>query len=101
MTYLGVTITERRLMRMWRQAGRVRREIARLPGRSPSTISREVAGHTGGCWYRPDFRQSGLRRLKRIAFGWSEHGTAKMTRIVIKRFLDKKGGMTTGRISCG
>lgn len=31
------------------------------------------------------------RRLKRIAFGWSEEGAAKMTRIVIKRFLDKKG----------
>jgi len=29
------------------------------------------------------------RRLKRIAFGWSEEGAAKMTRIVIKRFLNK------------
>jgi hypothetical protein len=25
------------------------------------------------------------RRLKRIAFGWSEHGAAKMARIIIKR----------------
>ena len=29
-------------------------------------------------------------RLKRIAFGWSEEGAAKMTRIVIKRFLNKE-----------
>jgi len=29
------------------------------------------------------------RRLKRIAFGWSEKGAAKMARIVIKRFLNK------------
>ena len=27
------------------------------------------------------------RRLKRIAFGWSEKGAAKMTRIVMKRFI--------------
>ncbi len=26
------------------------------------------------------------RRLKRMAFGWSEHGAAKMARIIIKRF---------------
>lgn len=28
------------------------------------------------------------RRLKRIAFGWSERGAAKMTRIIIKRFTN-------------
>jgi hypothetical protein len=26
------------------------------------------------------------RRLKRMAFGWSEQGAAKMARIIIKRF---------------
>lgn len=26
------------------------------------------------------------RRLKRMAFGWSEEGAAKMARIIIKRF---------------
>jgi transposase-like protein len=30
------------------------------------------------------------RRLKRIAFGWSEQGAAKMARIVIKRFSNAK-----------
>lgn len=30
------------------------------------------------------------RRLKRIAFGWSEQGAAKMARIVIKRFSSAK-----------
>ncbi|KXB05181.1 hypothetical protein AKJ51_05270 [candidate division MSBL1 archaeon SCGC-AAA382A20] len=30
------------------------------------------------------------RRLKRIAFGWSEEGAAKMTRIIIKRFTSPK-----------
>lgn len=30
------------------------------------------------------------RRLKRIAHGWSEAGAAKMTRIVLKRFTNKK-----------
>jgi len=31
------------------------------------------------------------RRLKRLAFGWSERGAEKMTRIVLKRFTDRKG----------
>jgi len=31
------------------------------------------------------------RRLKRIAFGWSEPGAEKMTRIVLKRFTDREG----------
>jgi hypothetical protein len=30
------------------------------------------------------------RRLKRMAFGWSEQGAAKMARIVLKRFTNKK-----------
>jgi hypothetical protein len=30
------------------------------------------------------------RRLKRIAFGWSEEGAAKMTRIIIKRFTSPR-----------
>ena len=31
------------------------------------------------------------RRPKRIAFGWSEPGAEKMTRIVLKRFTDREG----------
>ena len=31
------------------------------------------------------------RRLKRMAFGWSEKGAEKMTRIVLKRFTDREG----------
>jgi transposase-like protein len=31
------------------------------------------------------------RRLKRMAFGWSEQGAEKMTRIVLKRFTDRQG----------
>ncbi len=30
------------------------------------------------------------RRLKRMAFGWSEEGAAKMARIIIKRFTSAK-----------
>jgi len=52
-TYKRVTKTERNLIRMWRQAGRGQREIARLLGRSASTISREMARNTGGCGYQP------------------------------------------------
>jgi hypothetical protein len=31
------------------------------------------------------------RRIKRMAFGWSEKGAEKMTRIVLKRFTDREG----------
>jgi len=31
------------------------------------------------------------RRMKRMAFGWSEKGAEKMTRIVLKRFTDRTG----------
>jgi hypothetical protein len=31
------------------------------------------------------------RRLKRMAFGWSEKGAQKMARIVLKRFTDREG----------
>jgi hypothetical protein len=31
------------------------------------------------------------RRIKRMAFGWSEKGAEKMTRIVLKRFTDRAG----------
>jgi transposase, IS30 family len=53
MAYKRVTKTERNLIRMWRQAGRGQREMARLLGRSASTISREMARNTGGCGYQP------------------------------------------------
>lgn len=53
MTYKRVTETERRLIRMWRQAGYGKREIARRLGRSPSTICREIKRNTGGCGYQP------------------------------------------------
>lgn len=53
MTYRRVTVTERRLIRMWRQAGYGQREIARRLGRSASTICREIARNTGGNGYQP------------------------------------------------
>ncbi len=53
MTYRRVTVTERRLIRMWRQAGYGQREIARRLGRSVSTICREIARNTGGNGYQP------------------------------------------------
>jgi hypothetical protein len=31
------------------------------------------------------------RRIKRMAFGWSDKGAEKMTRIVLKRFTDREG----------
>ena len=54
MAYRRVTITERRLIRMWRQAGYGQREIARRLDHSASTICREIAKNTGGCGYRPE-----------------------------------------------
>jgi len=54
LTYRRVTVIERRLIRMWRQAGYAQREIARRLCRSASTISREIARNTGGCGYRPE-----------------------------------------------
>lgn len=54
MSYKRVTVTERRLIRMWGQAGHGQREIARRLDRSPSTICREIARNSGGCGYRPE-----------------------------------------------
>lgn len=53
MAYKRVTKTERNLIRMWRQARYGLREIARRLGRSPSTISREIAKNSGGNGYQP------------------------------------------------
>jgi len=53
-TYKRVTDVERNLIRMWRQAKYGQREIARRLGRSPSTISREIARNAGGRGYRAD-----------------------------------------------
>jgi len=87
--YRRVTVTERRLIRMWRQAGYGQREIARRLGRSASTISREITRNTGGCGYRPEqahglaqerARRPGPRRFTeevqadaeaRLADGWT------------------------------
>ena len=53
MAYRRVTDVERRLIRMWRQARYGQREVARRLGRSPSTISREIARNSGGNSYQP------------------------------------------------
>lgn len=53
LAYRRVTVTERRLIRMWRQAGYGQREIARRLGRSASTICREIARNSGGNGYQP------------------------------------------------
>jgi transposase, IS30 family len=53
MTYKRVTDVERRLIRMWRQAGYGQREMARRLGRSPSTLSREIDRNSGRNSYRP------------------------------------------------
>lgn len=53
MAYRRVTDGERRLIRMWGQAGYRQGETARRLGRSPSTISREIARNSGGNGYQP------------------------------------------------
>lgn len=66
MTYRRVTVVERRLIRMWRQAGHGQREIARRLGRSPSSICREIARNTGGNGYQPHQAQAmAQQRAKR------------------------------------
>lgn len=54
MTYSRVTVVERRLIRMWRQAGYGQREVARRLCRSPSTICREIGKNSGGNGYQPE-----------------------------------------------
>jgi IS30 family transposase len=54
MAYRRVTVVERRLIRMWRQAGYGQREIARRLSRCPSTICREIARNSGRSGYRPE-----------------------------------------------
>lgn len=68
MAYYRVTVIERRLVRMWRQAGYGLREIARRLNRSPSTICRELARNTGGCGYRPEqaHRDAQARATRRV-----------------------------------
>ncbi len=95
MTYRRVTVTERRLIRMWRQAGYGQREIARRLGRSPSTISREIARNTGGCGYQPDqAHRMAQERAKRT-------GPRRFTEEVIKHAEEKLNeGWTPDMISC-
>jgi len=57
-TYRRVTVVERRLIRMWRQARYGQREIARRLGRSPSSICREIARNSGGNGYQPHQAQA-------------------------------------------
>ena len=54
MSYKRVTVTERRLIRMWRQAGFRQSEMACLLARPRSTISREIARNKGGNGYLPE-----------------------------------------------
>jgi IS30 family transposase len=89
LAYKRVTKTERNLIHRWRQAGCEQREIARLLGRSASTISREIARNAGGNGYQPRqahrmaqarARRPGPRRLteevkrdaeERLIEGWT------------------------------
>ena len=41
------------------------------------------------------------RRLKRIAFGWSEAGAAKMARIIIRRFCSAEQWTTYWKTKLG
>ena len=53
MAYGRVTVGERRLVRLWSQAGYGQREVARRLNRAASTISREIGRNSGGCGYQP------------------------------------------------
>jgi transposase, IS30 family len=53
-SYKPVTVTERRLIRTWRQAGLRQSEIAHRLVRPRSTISREIARNKGGNGYQPE-----------------------------------------------
>lgn len=53
MTYKRVTVEERRLIRLWRQAGYKQSEIAQLLGRPRSTICRELQRNSGRNNYQP------------------------------------------------
>jgi len=68
--------------------------VSRLKGQLFSYVRRwletGLVSPRAASWIERTMREV-ARRLKRIAFGWSEQGAAKMTRIVIKRFLDKDG----------
>ena len=53
MAYKRVTAEERGLIYRWGQEGRKQCEIARLLGRNPGSISREIKNNTGLRGYRP------------------------------------------------
>ena len=126
MTYRRVTVEERRLIRMWRQAGYGQREVARRLDRSPGTISREIARNSGKNSYQPHqahrmaqarARREGVRRFteevkadveRRLQDGWTPDMISGRARIeerswVCKEtiykhiYADAKGGGTLWR----
>jgi IS30 family transposase len=126
MAYRRVTVEERRLIRMWRQAGYGQREVARRLDRSPSTISREIARNSGRNSYRPHqahrmaqerARRPGVRRFteevktdveRRLQDGWTPDmisGRARLEKrpwvcketIYKHIYADAKGGGTLWR----
>src|SRR5688572_25268793 len=70
MTYSQITLHERYTLSTLRQLRLGCREIARLLGRSPSTISREVrrnAWRTDGRSYLPGIAQSYTNQRRRVS----------------------------------
>ncbi len=123
MAYTRVTVFERRLIRMWRQAGLGSREAAQRLGRAPSTIYREIARNTGGCSYQAAqahgmaqerARRPGPRRFTesvkadaeaRLREGWTPEMISGRARLEGRRwvcketiyqhiYVDAKGGGT-------
>lgn len=76
MAYKRITREERRLIYSWSKEDKSINVIGELLGRSPSSISREIARNTGMCGYRPkQAHEKALEQAKRF-------GARRLTREV-------------------
>jgi hypothetical protein len=73
-----------------RAAGYLRRMKEHLFTYLTRWLRTGMVGPRTSSWIERVMREV-ARRIKRMAFGWSEKGAAKMTRIVLKRFTDREG----------
>lgn len=87
MSYRRVTEEERIHIYRWRQEGIRNNEIARMLGRSPSTISREVSRNSGGKGYRP--KQANFKAKERAKRNGHRVLTEDMVKEISSRIKEK------------
>ena len=89
-TYIETMIGRMNSKGYFQAAGYLRRMKDHLFTYMKRWLATGLVGPRVSSWIERVMREI-ARRIKRIAFGWSEKGAEKMTRIVLRRFTDRAG----------